>query len=143
GHIGVQWTWYMLSENWAGVLPASARPARVDPRRVAKYAILMTDGEFNASYFDVDDAGAVFNNSGKRQTRDAARDLCREMRKAGMELFTIGFKRESNQARNTMADCASPQTGGIRYYYDTSTGEELDEAFREIVRNIERLAITH
>lgn len=56
GHIGVQWSWYMLSEKWGDVVPAAARPASPS-KKVAKYAILMTDGEFNLSYFDVTDFG--------------------------------------------------------------------------------------
>jgi hypothetical protein len=64
------------------------------------------------------------------------------MRKDGIEIFTIGFKLDDDKARDVMADCASPDTGSIRHYFDAATGEELKSAFTEIALNIERLALT-
>jgi Flp pilus assembly protein TadG len=142
GHIGVQWTWYMLSENWGDVMRKSERPAKPDPKKVAKYAILMTDGEFNLSYFDADSVGDVYNDRGKEPTRTAAKRLCRKMRDQGIEVFTVGFKLDNHDAKDTMSDCASSDTSSIEHYYDTSTGDELNAAFLEIARNIERLALT-
>lgn len=142
GHMGVQWAWYMLSDQWGKVMRASERPARANPSEVGKFAILMTDGEFNLSYFDVDDADDVYNDNGKRATRDAARRLCREMREDGIEIFTIGFQLQNRAAKETMSECASPDRGNLRHYFETSTGDELDAAFMEIARNIERLALT-
>lgn len=142
GHIGIQWTWYMLSERWAGVVGASAAPARRDAGKVGKYAILMTDGEFNLSYFDIATAGEAYNDKGKEATRDSATKLCEEMRKAGIEIFTIGFKLTDDKAKETMSSCASPDTGWVRHYFEASTGEELEAAFETITRNIETLALT-
>lgn len=142
GHIGIQWTWYMLSEKWANVVGASAAPAKTDPKKVGKYAILMTDGEFNLSYFDVTDALNAYNPLGKEKTRESATDLCAAMRKAGVEIFTIGFKLTDAKAKETLSSCASPDTGSIKHYFDTSTGKELDAAFQKIVENLERLALT-
>lgn len=142
GHIGIQWAWYMLSEKWGSVMDVSQRPAKLDTKKVAKYAILMTDGEFNLSYFDVDSASNVYDDDGKVATRDAAKKLCEEMRKGGIEVFTIGFKLENSYAIETMKNCASPDTAKVRHYFQTSSGPELDQAFQEIARNIERLTIT-
>ena len=142
GHIGIQWSWYMLSRSWRNVLPAASAPAPSDPTKVAKYAVLMTDGEFNLSYFDIDKADQAYNNAGKYETRDAATRLCRRMRDAGIEVFTIGFKLEDKRAKETMSACASPDNGRVRHHFETSSGAELDAAFQEIAANIERLALT-
>jgi Flp pilus assembly protein TadG len=142
GHIGVQWAWYMLSESWGGVMKKSERPAEMDKKKVAKYAILMTDGEFNLSYFDVDTASKVYDEKGKEPTRTSAKKLCAAMRAEGIEIFTVGFKLENSYAKATMKECANPDTSAIKHYYDTSSGAELDRAFQDIARNIERLAIT-
>jgi Flp pilus assembly protein TadG len=142
GHIGIQWAWYMLSERWSGVLGESARPAKFDPKKVAKYAILMTDGEFNLSYFDAKESSEVYNGAGKEPTRTAAKKLCSAMRAQKIEIFTVGFKLENSYAKDVMKDCATPDTGSVKHYYQTSTGAELDKAFQEIARNIERLALT-
>ena len=36
GHIGVQWSWYMLSPMWRDVLPKDAQPLDYDPKKVQK-----------------------------------------------------------------------------------------------------------
>lgn len=143
GHMGVQWSWYMLSERWAGVLPAASRPARLTDN-VRKYAILMTDGEFNLSYFDATNRDQVYNGNGKRQTRDAAVRLCREMKAQGIEIFTIGFalSGENTDAHRTMSECASAGTPSRRYFYDVATGDELKTAFLEIAGSIESLYLS-
>lgn len=142
GHIGVQWTWYMLSESWGSVLNASQRPAKADPKKVGKYAILMTDGEFNLSYFDASNVDGVYNDAGKETTRTAATKLCAAMRDKGIEIFTIGFKLDEANAATTLQTCASPDTGSVKHFYQAASGIELDAAFQTIARNIETLALT-
>lgn len=142
GHIGVQWAWYMLSENWGGVMNASQRPAKMDPKKVAKYVILMTDGEFNLSYFDASGPDQVYNDAGKVQTRTAATTLCAAMRDQGIEIFTIGFALTEKNAKSTLQSCASPDTSNAKHFYQAANGTELDQAFQDIVRNIDKLTVT-
>lgn len=139
GQIGIQWTWYMLSPKWANVLPEASKPRAYEDEKAAKYAILMTDGEFNTAFADV-----PHGQNPRSQTwrsRNYAETLCTEMKKAGIEIFTIGFAL-NNSAKPVMQNCASPDTGGIKHFFDASTGSELDNAFRTIAANIERLALT-
>ena len=63
------------------------------------------------------------------------------MKTAGIEVFTVGFMLKETGAKH-LGNCASPDTKGIKHYFETSSGAELNDAFLEIVRNIERLAIT-
>ncbi|WP_352574605.1 VWA domain-containing protein [Mesorhizobium sp. M0019] len=142
GHIGVQWTWYMLSENWGSVMKASERPAKMDPKKVAKIAILMTDGEFNLSYFDASTVSDVYNDAGKEPTRTAAKKLCAAMRDKGIEVFTIGFDLNETNAKATLQDCASPDTAKIKHFYQAANGTELNQAFQDIARNVEMLTVT-
>lgn len=141
GHIGIQWSWYLLSPEWKSVLDRKAHPAGYR-RNVAKYAILMTDGEFNLSYADASGVSKVYDDRGKAAPRDAAKKLCAEMRGKGIEIFTIGFKLRERNAKETMRDCASPDSGSVRHYFETESGAELTAAYQEIAANIERLAIT-
>lgn len=142
GHVGVQWAWYMLSENWGSVMKPSERPAKMDPKKVGKYVILMTDGEFNLSYFDADDVGQVYDGAGKEQTRTAATTLCSAMRSQGIEIFTIGFDLTEKNAKSTLQACASPDTGSTQHFYQAANGAELNAAFQAIVRNIDNLTVT-
>lgn len=140
GHIGIQWSWYMLSPKWAKVLPADSAPGKYSDKKIVKYAILMTDGEFNTAFADVPQRD---NTRGGQSTRSRAyaEKLCIEMKKKGIEIFTIGFQLNSSSAKAVMQDCASPGTSS-KHYFDTSSGAELDAAFQEIAHNIQRLALT-
>lgn len=139
GAIGIQWSWYMLSPKWAEVLPAASRPLPHDPRGVAKFAILMTDGEFNTAFAGVPNGQNARNQPAR--SRDNAEKLCTEMKKQGIEIFTVGFMLKEAGAKAVMKNCASPDKGAAKHYFETSSGAELDAAFQSIAANIERLAI--
>lgn len=137
GSIATQWTYYMLSPNWRTAIAAAGLgdgPADPDPDKIAKIAILMTDGEYNRAY-----AGSSSNMT--TNARNNARDVCTRMKADGIEVFTIGFALTNSAARTTMSNCASPDTALTRHFYDAATGEELKKAFQDIVRNIERLTL--
>ena len=140
GHIGVQWAWYMLSERWAGFLPAESRPAKHNSSKVAKYAILMTDGQFNTAFADV---GKRERTRGYQpyKSRSKAERLCAEMKRDGIEIFTIGFDLNSADARGVMQRCASPDHGSVQHYYEAANGAALEAAFLKIAANIERLTL--
>ena len=141
GHIGIQWSWYLLSPKWASVMPAAAKPAAYDPKKAGKYAILMTDGEFNTAYAGVE-RGGVTDGGQVRRSGDHAKRLCEEMKAEGIEIFTVGFMLNERDAKDVMRACASDDKGSVKHYYDTSSGTELDAAFQDIAANIERLALT-
>jgi Flp pilus assembly protein TadG len=141
GHIGIQWSWYMLSPKWASALPDTATPRAYGDRKVAKYAILMTDGEFNTAFAGVSRRGDTTGGQATRSRSNAER-LCEEMRDDGIEVFTIGFMLREANAKAVIKDCASDDTASTRHYFEAATGEELNRAYQEIARNIERLAIT-
>lgn len=145
GAIAAQWGYYMLSPKWRqAVRSANAGdgPADYNEAKVAKVAILMTDGQFNTAFAGVD--GTPQNRQGDK-SRSYAESICSNMKDAGIAVFTIGFdlpSDEASEARGVLKDCSSPDTASIRHFFDVSTGEELDAAFKEIIANTERLALT-
>ncbi|MGE0284121.1 MAG: hypothetical protein AB7P20_26385, partial [Rhizobiaceae bacterium] len=105
GHIGIQWTRYMLSPNWGDFLEArvdGSKPADYDDG-VRKIAILMTDGEFNAAYAGVPDNERTSRDQETR-SNDYAEMLCDAMKADDIEIFTIGFMLESG--KDILKDCA-------------------------------------
>lgn len=112
---------------------------------MAKFAILMTDGEFNTAYADVEYTTKPSRSDNVRsqatKSRSYAEKLCREMKKQGIEIFSIGFQLSAN-AKTVMKNCASTDTGSVKHYFEASTGAELDLAYQTIANNIERLALT-
>jgi Flp pilus assembly protein TadG len=152
GGIAAQWGYYMLSPNWRGAIVnagAGAGPADFNPKKVAKVAILMTDGQFNTAFAGVKDGDTPQLQQGAK-SRSYAERLCANMKGDGIEVFTIGFdlnnpgmsRTERDQAKSVLKNCSTDDTPAIKHYFEASTGEELDAAFREIIANTERLAIT-
>ena len=147
GGVAMQWGYYMLSPNWRAAISAAelgAGPADPDPDKIAKIAILMTDGEFNTAFAGVPSREKPQMDQQTRASTNAE-EICKAMRKDGIEIFTIGFalpSREGAAAREVLQDCASPDTPLTKHFYEAATGDELKKVFGDIVRNIERLALT-
>lgn len=149
GGIAAQWGYYMLSPQWQPVVKNAglgSGPAKFDPAKVSKVAILMTDGQFNTAFAGV--SGTPQLQQGAR-SRSNAEGICARMRDAEIEVYTIGFDldnpsmswTERQQAKSVLKNCSSPDKGTTRHYFEASTGAELDAAFREIIGNTERLAL--
>ncbi len=144
GAIAIQWTYYMLSEKWSDAIKSAGLgdgPVKYNASKVSKVAILMTDGEFNTVFAGV---GGSFNNQGS-EARQNAETICKNMKKDGIEIYTIGFdisSSEKNEAKAVLQKCASPDMSSIKHYYEASTGAELDAAFQSIIRNTERVMLT-
>ena len=147
GHIGIQWTRYMLSPKWGKYLKSrglpDAAPARFgsSATSVRKVAVLMTDGEFNAAYAGVGPREQPAGGQGVR-SQAYAQAHCSAM-KADMEVFTIGFMLDNAAAKQTMAACASRDTGGVQHYFEASNAAELAAAFDAITRNLEVIRLTN
>ena len=149
GAIAIQWTYYMLSPQWRTAIKNAGLgkgAADANAKKIAKVAILMTDGQFNTAF-----AGATGNyNSQGNLTRSNAQSLCGNMKNDGIEIFTIGFDlndkamsaTERDQAKAVLKDCSSKDTSAANHYFEASTGAELDAAFQEIISNTEKVALT-
>ncbi|MFN3744153.1 MAG: pilus assembly protein TadG-related protein [Hyphomicrobiaceae bacterium] len=156
GHLGTAWAWYLLSPNWASVLPEGSKPqpysmvAQVGEKGqplLRKVAVLMTDGEYNYQYcnssspttagasipdYDTGNRGANCKSpNGTSETQ--ALQLCTAMKATGISVYTVGFGLGGVQsAINLLRQCASEP----HMFYDTNTGEELRNAFRHIATSI-------
>lgn len=148
GNIGVQWGYYMLSPKWRATVSSAGLgngPADRDDRRLAKVAILMTDGQFNTAFAGFDPKQNARRVRGA-QSRSHAQALCDNMKSDGIQIFTIGFDldnrsmsaTERNEAKAVLKNCAS----ATKNYFEAATGKELDSAFQEIAGNIEALVLT-
>lgn len=131
GHIGIAWTYYMLSEKWQSVWKKDARPADYDSN-VKKFAILMTDGEFNTYYLGGD---------GTQQSNNTAKALCSNMKASkgtaeGIKIYSVAFQAPSS-AKQTLKQCSS----GPGFYFDANSDAELVAAFKSIAENIQKLRL--
>ena len=150
GGIAAQWGYYMLSPSWRSAI-AGARlgtgPANFDQNKVAKIAILMTDGQFNTAF--AGGRGAPRSQDQGQKSRANAESICDNMKRDGIEIFTIGFDlndpamstTERDQAKSVLKDCSTADTSSMKHYYEAANGDELSQAFSAISRNIEKLTI--
>jgi Flp pilus assembly protein TadG len=126
GHLGVAWAWYLLSPNWNTVWDAPVPVANYNTK-TRKIAVLMTDGEFNRQY------------SGPTSSTQA-RTLCSGMKDKGIIVYSVGFQIETGgEAYQTMAQCATSSS----HFFNSTTGEELRQAFREIALQVVTLRLSH
>ncbi|MEZ5809940.1 MAG: TadE/TadG family type IV pilus assembly protein [Rhizobiaceae bacterium] len=138
GHIGIQWAWYLISPKWADYMPAGSAPAAYGAD-VRKFAIIMTDGEFNVAYEGVPKNDSQYNQAKKSMAK--ARKLCTNMKKKGIKIFTIGFALSERNARQLMKDCASPDTQDMTYFHEASGGNELKKVYSDIATSIKQLRL--
>jgi Flp pilus assembly protein TadG len=138
GQIGIQWAWYTIAPEWASYMPAESQPGPYGTQ-LRKYAIIMTDGEFNTAYADVKTSQSVSSQSAK--SMKYAISLCDNMKKKGIQIFTVGFDLKEKTAIDTLKLCASPAEGGIQYFYSAKTGAELVEVYKIIAQRIKTVRL--
>ncbi|MEQ1717811.1 MAG: TadE/TadG family type IV pilus assembly protein [Hyphomicrobium sp.] len=136
---GFAWAWYTLSPNWASLWPESAAGPYND-KSIRKFAILMTDGEFNSPYCKGVIAQDATSGSGSAadhincnahngSSYAQAESLCTAMKASGVEVYTVGFDViDSGAARAVMKNCASSPDRT----YNAQDSEQLLAVFRDI-----------
>jgi hypothetical protein len=134
GHLGTAWAWYTLSPNWNSLWPTANQASAYGTGKLNKIAILMTDGEYNTQYnssgISVDmNAYPSCPSAANGCSTTQARQLCTNMKAAGITIYTIGFALGGNQnAIDTLNQCATDSTK----FYNASNGDQLKQAFRDI-----------
>jgi Flp pilus assembly protein TadG len=135
GHLGTAWAWYLLSPNWGSAFDYSNRPAPYSDLtetlpaggpKLKKIAVLMTDGGYNTQYSAID-------------STTQARELCTNMKSAGITVYTVGFQLNGDAtALATLQGCATSSS----HFYEASTGDALKLAFRDIALKATPLRLT-
>ena len=128
-HLGAAWAWYLLSPNWSSVF--STPVADYNDGKVKKFAVLMTDGEYNT-------IGGYQSNGNIALSSQTAVDTCNAMKAKGIVIYTVGFKLDNQLAIDTLKACASNSQSSIR----AEDGNQLRGAFQTIAMQINSLRIS-
>lgn len=131
GHLGVQWAWNLIAEQWGGFWGGDSQPdpyalTEGDNPKLIKAVILMTDGVFNTSFF---------NDSSAAQ----AIELCNRIRQKNVRVFSIAFGDPPSQAKQTLEQCATP---GAEYYADASDAKQLEAALSKFALKLNALRLS-
>ncbi len=144
GHLGTAWAWYLLSPNWGSLWSSASRPAAYGTEKLKKIAVLMTDGEYNTQYTS---QGIPDGSSSLTKCPNAANgvcssaqavSLCTGMKAKGIEVYTVGFQLDNQIAVDTLSKCATD----ANHFYNSSTGDALKAAFRDIALKISTLYLS-
>lgn len=126
GHLGVAWSWYLVSEYWGDVFTGSSAPLAYAEPDSTKVVILMTDGAFNAE---------IFPEQGNSNTQ--ARNLCDNMKASGVKVYAVALSAPKS-GQDVLSYCAS----GPEFYFEPDSAAELTDAYRKIATSISDLRIS-
>ncbi|MEL7130176.1 MAG: VWA domain-containing protein, partial [Pseudomonadota bacterium] len=126
GHLGIEWSWYLISPDWASVWPSESAPAAYDAPDTRKAVILMTDGEFNRRY-----------DNSQGSSDDQARTACQNMRDQGIRIYAVAFQAPA-AGQEILQDCAASP---LRFF-SADNAAELEAAYAEIATTLNELRLT-
>lgn len=126
GHLGVGWSWYLISDNWNTIFTGDSAPLSFTEPDSEKAVILMTDGEFNAE---------IFPEQGSSDAQ--ARALCDGMKQKNIKVYAVALN-APRSGREVLRYCATDED----YFYEPETAAELTEAYRKIATSISDLRIS-
>lgn len=147
GHVGTAWAYYMLSPKWAAGLPTASKPVAYGTANTRKIAVLMTDGAYNQEH---DSKGVATGSSGAGTTVNGtdsasqAKAVCASMKTNNIEIYTVGFNLDGNSAadQKTAIDTLSNCATDAAHFYNSTTGDALKAAFRDIALKISTLYLS-
>jgi Flp pilus assembly protein TadG len=125
GHLGVAWSWYLISPEWRPFWPAGSEPLAAGKANTIRAVILMTDGDFNTTYAPQGDSS------------QQAIELCNGMKADGVLVFSVAFQAPP-AGEATLLQCASEPS----MYFDASSSAELAEAYQSIASSLAGLRLT-
>ena len=134
GHIGTACGWYLISPDWAGVLPPASAPKPYSDKTVMKSMIIMTDGLFNTSYISGGSTSAAQMMTESYAQFDA---LCAGIKAKEITIYTVGFDLSDPTALGELQNCAS----GANNFFDAKTGADLKKAFKEIADRLTTMRV--
>ncbi len=148
GHIGLVWAWRTLSPEWADHWGDHSAPRAYDSRAVEKIVVFMTDGENGfytghapdndsdyTAYGRLSENPGVTRSSQRTYLNEKMLDVCSAMKRAGIEIFSVGYvlgnSGAANGMRNLLRSCATSE----EHFFDAST-RDLVSRFRDIATTI-------
>ncbi len=164
-NVGLVWGWRTLSPNWpnATYWPDAEQtfedrdglhdlPLPYSFSSMVKAVVIMTDGENQAYNWPGSDIRADYTPYGRvtdanlgTTSRDEARyvidrrmaEVCRRMRNAGIQIYTVTFGSLSREVRGLFHQCASEPDN----YFHAATNDDLRDVFREIGEQLTHLRL--
>ncbi len=140
GHLGIAWSWYLVSDAWRGIWQTATPPRPYGSDNLIKAVVLMTDGQFNAAY-----AGSDRWRRAEAESFERSRALCDNIKGRDVVVFSVGFNLREADAAELMEDCASEyedeQGRTQRHFYRAENEADLISAYTDIGIKLTQLRI--
>ncbi len=144
GVLGTSFSWYMLSPNWKSVWGGASQPKAYSllketndtgSPKLRKIAILMTDGVYNTV--------RGWKDQDINDQSESAIAMCKEMKKQGIEIYTVGFGLDELSAKEKSVATATLKSCGtdIDHFYSSINTTELVKAFETIGKKVSSASI--
>ena len=129
--------------------PDESKPAAFGRPKLYKFAVFMTDGDFNSSFCkgvlsqtSTSGSGSTADqincNSENGNSFTQVQEYCSAMKDAGVKVYTVGFEvGSSTTLRNALTNCATSS----QYAYFASGSAELVSVFKQIGRDINEVRL--
>lgn len=127
---GIMWGWRALSNQ--APFSEGVSYNQMKEKNLRKVMVLMTDGEntMAPNYPE-------HNRRNKSEADRLTEEICKNAKKASIEIFAVTFEVRDNATKRLMKKCVSaPQN-----YFDAEGAEELKSAFRSIGNSLSQLRI--
>jgi len=135
GHMGIMWSWYALSPEWADVWndvdfggSVDFEPQAYSTPHLKKVAILMSDGAFDREY----SPDLVYTDLPR-----VSEDLCNSMRADGIIIYTVALNAGSSTEDMFLACAGSPD----RHYVADGT-RPITDIYDEIASTFIEVGLT-
>ncbi|MEX1251261.1 MAG: hypothetical protein WEA77_08725, partial [Hyphomonas sp.] len=127
------------------IFPAASKPAAFGRPKLHKFAVFMTDGEFNSSFckgvlsrssYNMGDRINCESENGNSTAQ--VQQYCTAMKQARIKVYTVGLNvGNSAQLRNALTNCATSS----QYAYFATGSAELVSVFNQIGRDINEVRL--
>ena len=150
-NLGAVWAWRMLSPRWQGLwggeMNTNNLPLAYNTPLMNKAVVIMTDGEntmsnsSHSAYWYLSDGKLGTTSSSTAVTRLNSRlsTVCTSMKDNNIVVYTVAFRDPGSSIESLLRNCASQP----EFYFDSPTGEELQQAFRMIGDSLSNLRVSH
>lgn len=146
GHLGLAWSWYLISPNWRSILPPESAPLEKNAPNTTKVVVMMTDGIFNKHY-ETDQFWSVF------MSPEDTKELCTSMLADGVLIYVVALALEdySPTANHAWYAEYAPKVllpycaGDPSRYFEVNSSEDLVDIYQSIadLLSVEAVVITH
>jgi hypothetical protein len=144
---GLVWAWRTISPRWQGLWHGPTPndlPLDYGEPNMTKAIVFMTDGiadigweRMAYGFLSDGNLGTTSESAAEAEVNSRLTTICNAIKAEGVLVFSVMFAVTDPTIETTYRNCASEPA----YFFNSPTGDELDDAFRQIGRRLASLRL--